>query len=72
MCMVGTEGQCADAWADARSAQRFAGRLQRAGDVFGAVRRADEAGFVHRRREVDAAVQHGVEEAVEAFLVGSS
>ena len=35
-----------------------------------AVRRADEAGFVERRREVDAAVEHGVEEAVEALLVG--
>jgi hypothetical protein len=34
------------------------------------VRGADEAGFVQRRRQVHAAVQHAVEEAVEALLVG--
>ena len=36
-----------------------------------AVRGADEAGFVERRREVDAAVEHGVEEAVEALACRS-
>jgi hypothetical protein len=46
-----------------------AGGLQRVFDLGRAVGGTDEAGLVERRREVDAAVQHRVEEAVEALLV---
>src|SRR5437763_3424597 len=55
----------------ARSAgEALSGGGDRHCDVVVAVCGADEAGLVERRCQIDAALEHRVEEAVEALLVG--
>src|ERR1700737_3912471 len=64
---------CADgmALASAPSRQRegFAGRGECRRDLRLAMRRRNEARFERRRREVDAALEHRVEEPVEGLAV---
>ncbi|KAF4530878.1 hypothetical protein B566_EDAN018918 [Ephemera danica] len=49
--------------------QRLGRHVQRLRNVVGTVRRAHKASLVQGRRQVHAAAQHGMEEAVEACLV---